>query len=161
MANIPEKFIKKRETPGVIAPPLLIYGLAFGAAWLLQMQQPLQIAAFNLEIGAYITLGLGAWLVLWAFMAMRLARTSASPYKPAETLVTGGPFRFSRNPVYLAMTLLYLGSALLLNTLWPLVLLPVVLITMLLGVIFREERYLLLRFGAKYLKYKVSVRRWL
>jgi protein-S-isoprenylcysteine O-methyltransferase Ste14 len=59
------------------------------------------------------------------------------------------------------MTLLYFGVALVLNTLWALVLYPVLLVIMLFGVIFREERYLLLRFCTKYLKYKVSVRRWL
>lgn len=124
-------------------------------------QASLQILNVNLEMAGYGVAGVGVLLVLWAFMTMRSAETSANPYKPARSLVTSGPFRFSRNPVYLAMTLLYFGVALWLNTLWAVVLFPVLLVIMLFGVIFREERYLLLRFGTKYLKYKVSVRRWL
>ncbi len=133
----------------------------FGAAWLLHMLAPMRLAAISLEIPGYVVLGLGAFVALWAFNTLRGAETTANPYKPTGALVISGPFRFSRNPLYLAMTLLYLGLALFLNTLWPVVLSPILLTIMLFGVIFREERYLLLKFGTKYLKYKVAVRRWL
>lgn len=106
-------------------------------------------------------MGLGAVIALWAFKTMRGAETPVNPYKPVTALVTSGPYRFSRNPIYLALTFIYFGLALYFNTLWAAALYPLVLIVMFFGVILREERYLLLRYGTKYLKYKVSVRRWL
>lgn len=161
MAKLTEALIKKRDTPGVIAPPPIIFAGTLGAAFLVDLLVPMRVPKISLEIPGYVLLGVGALVVLWAFMAMRRAGTSANPNKKSLALVTGGPFRFSRNPVYLGMTLLYFGLALVLNSLWPVVLYPLLLIVMLFGVIFREERYLLLRFGTKYLKYKVAVRRWL
>lgn len=161
MAKLTEALIKKRDTPGVIAPPPIIFAGTLGAAFLVDLLVPMRVPKISLEIPGYALLGVGALVVLWAFMAMRRAGTSANPNKKSLALVTGGPFRFSRNPVYLGMTLLYFGLALVLNSLWPVVLYPLLLIVMLFGVIFREERYLLLRFGTKYLKYKVAVRRWL
>lgn len=125
------------------------------------MLAPMRLAPISLEMAGYVVLGLGAFIAMWAFKTLRAADTTANPYKPTEALVINGPFRFSRNPLYLAMSLLYFGLALYLNTLWPVVLFPILLIIMLFGVIFREERYLLLKFGTKYLKYKVAVRRWL
>lgn len=115
----------------------------------------------NLEIPGYVVVGIGAVINLWSLMTMRRAGVAISPYKPTESVVTTGPFRFTRNPIYLGMTLLYIGAALSLNMLWALVLLPVLLVMVLFGVILREERYLLLRFGTKYLRYKASVGRWL
>ena len=72
-----------------------------------------------------------------------------------------GPFRFSRNPLYLSLTGLYLGLAMLINTAWPPLLLPVLLAFLHWGVIRREERYLEVKFGSTYLNYKARVRRWL
>ncbi|MFI5210728.1 MAG: methyltransferase family protein, partial [Gemmatimonadales bacterium] len=69
--------------------------------------------------------------------------------------------RFSRNPMYVGMTLLYLGIALWANSLWPLLLLPAVLVVMRRGVIAREEAYLERRFGDEYRSYRARVRRWL
>ena len=76
-------------------------------------------------------------------------------------IIQSGPFRISRNPVYLADTLCYVGVAILLNTAWPLLFLPVVLLVMHRGVILREERYLEQKFGDEYNSYKMRVRRWL
>jgi protein-S-isoprenylcysteine O-methyltransferase Ste14 len=89
------------------------------------------------------------------------AGTSPDYYRPATVLVVHGPFRFSRNPQYLSVTILYLGVAISVNALWPIVLLPVVLLVFTIGVIWREERYLERRFGERYLRYKARVRRWL
>jgi protein-S-isoprenylcysteine O-methyltransferase Ste14 len=76
-------------------------------------------------------------------------------------LVVDGPFRFTRNPLYLSLTLLYSGTALLLNLLWVVLLLPIALVIMQFGVISREERYLEKKFGQEYLRYKTRVRRWI
>jgi protein-S-isoprenylcysteine O-methyltransferase Ste14 len=87
---------------------------------------------------------------------MRRAGTNIRPDQPTLALVTDGAFRFSRNPLYLAATGLYVGVALLVDALWPLVL----LIPML-AVVAREERYLEAKFGDAYRAYKARVRRWL
>jgi protein-S-isoprenylcysteine O-methyltransferase Ste14 len=92
---------------------------------------------------------------------MRRAGTPASPYKPVSHMVTEGPFHYTRNPGYLAMTMIYTGIASLANALWAILLLPVVLIGIQRGVIEREERYLEHKFGEEYLCYKAQVRRWI
>ena len=97
----------------------------------------------------------------WAFVTMRRVGTSASPYQPSEALTVDGPFRFSRNPIYVAMTGLYIGAAFLCNSLWPLVMLVPLLLLMYYGVVLREERYLSEKFGEAYTFYKAEVRRWL
>jgi len=92
---------------------------------------------------------------------MRRAETNVSPYKPATAIVTEGPYRFTRNPLYLSMTLLYGGVSALANALPPVLLLPLVLRLMQRGVIEREESYLERKFGDVYLEYKVKVPRWI
>ncbi len=80
---------------------------------------------------------------------------------PSSALVTSGPYRFTRNPMYLGMASLYAGIALAFGLLWSLALLLVVLVVIDRGVIAREERYLERRFGDEYRLYKQQVRRWL
>ncbi len=92
---------------------------------------------------------------------MHRAGTNVNPYKPTSGLVVNGPFRFTRNPIYLAFTLLYGGIAALVNALWAILLLPILLVIMRCGVIEREERYLEQKFGQEYLRYKERVRRWI
>ena len=96
-----------------------------------------------------------------AFGAMHRARTSVNPYRPTTVLVTSGPFRVSRNPMYLAMVVQYIGLALVFNALWAIVLLPLALVLVHLTVIKREERYLEHKFGEEYQVYKAKVRRWI
>jgi protein-S-isoprenylcysteine O-methyltransferase Ste14 len=81
--------------------------------------------------------------------------------KPATAIVKSGPYRFSRNPIYLAFSLLVLGIACALNSLWLLATLAAAVSVMSFVVIPREERYLERRFGAEYLDYKAQVGRWL
>lgn len=91
---------------------------------------------------------------------MRRAGTNVDPREPTTAIVTGGPYRFTRNPLYVSMTLMYTGISALANALWPMLLLPGVLAVMNKGVIEREERYLERKFGDEYLRYKAGVRRW-
>jgi protein-S-isoprenylcysteine O-methyltransferase Ste14 len=81
--------------------------------------------------------------------------------RPASGLVMDGPFRYSRNPAYVSFTMIYAGVASLKNSLWAILLLPVVLHIIRHHAIEREERYLERRFGEEYLRYKSQVRRWL
>jgi len=92
---------------------------------------------------------------------MESAGTPADPRRPATALVTSGPFRLSRNPMYVARTMLYVGLALLANALWALLMLVPLLVVVQYGVVAREERYLARRFGAAYHAYRARVRCWL
>lgn len=154
---------KSADAPGVIAPPPLIYAAGLGAGWALGAVMPLGIPlAGGAERAAGLALiALGAALAAWAFRAFHRAGTNANPYRPATALATRGPFRFSRNPIYVALTLIYAGLALAFDAAWAFVLLPGVLVMMQYGVIHREERYLERRFGPTYAAYKAAVRRWL
>ncbi len=91
---------------------------------------------------------------------MRSADTTIRIDKPASSLVQNGPFRYSRNPGYLSLTMLYAGIAVLRNALWAILFLPLVLIVIQREVIEHEEHYLQRTFGEEYLNYKARVRRW-
>jgi len=100
-------------------------------------------------------------LGLAALRAMHRARTGVNPNRPTTVLLTGGPFRLSRNPMYLGMVVQYVGLALLFNSLWAIVLLPLALVVVHLTVIKREEWCLEQKFGQEYRAYKARVRRWI
>jgi protein-S-isoprenylcysteine O-methyltransferase Ste14 len=91
----------------------------------------------------------------------RAAGTPVPARKPTTAIVRTGPYRFSRNPIYVAFSLLQLGIAIWANSLWLLATLAGAVALIHCVVIPREERYLERRFGARYLEYKASVRRWL
>ena len=100
-------------------------------------------------------------LALTTLRALSRAHTPVDPMKPTTALVTEGPFRYSRNPIYVALTLLYLGVAFLVNALWILLLVVPALVVIRYGVIAREEVYLARKFGEAYRQYTTQVRRWL
>lgn len=149
------------DIPGVIAPPPLIYlvPLVLGIAYGRQVPLAVLPRPWAWGLGA-ICLGLSG-LVISALRAFQRARTRPQPWKPTTALVVDGPYRFTRNPMYVGFTLIYLGVTLLVNTLWPLLLLPAVLLVMEFLVIRREERYLERKFGDDYRAYLQAVRRWL
>lgn len=103
----------------------------------------------------------GLVLAFWAVMAFRRARTTILPFRAATAMVRDGPYGFSRNPMYVGMTLGYLGLAMVFNTVWPIMLLPVVLWALVKLVVQREEAYLEAVFGDAYRSYRRDVRRWL
>src|SRR5207249_4132055 len=112
------------------------------------------------------TLGtnLDAVVVLLAVSAaylFRRAGTTPNPAKPTSALVIWGPYRFTRNPMYVGMATLYCGGTLLLNDPWPLAFLPLVMALVQRRVIAREEAYLERKFGDVYRAYKARVRRWI
>lgn len=150
---------------GVRFPPPLLFGGGFLAGWLLHRARPVHL--FGAAV-AGIRPALG-WLLLVAGLAVSCsgvitflrARTAVIPHHPASRLVTAGPYRFTRNPMYLGLTLAYLGGVVLIDSAWPLLLLPVVLFALTVAVIRREERYLAAAFGDAYAEYRRRVRRWL
>ena len=99
-------------------------------------------------------------LAVWFARTIHGADTTLRTDKPVSNLVQEGPFRYSRNPGYLSLTMLYAGIATLRNALWAILLLPLVLYVIQREVIEREERYLERTFGEEYLAYKRRVRRW-
>ena len=105
-------------------------------------------------------MGGGAMLNGWFLRTIRKTDVPIRTDKPVPRLTTEGPFRYSRNPSYLALALIYAGIASLRNSLWAMLLLPPVVMVMQREVIGREERYLERTFGEEYLTYKGKVRRW-
>ena len=103
----------------------------------------------------------GLVVMLWAIRTLLFARTTIMPHHAARALVTSGPFRLSRNPIYLGLVFMYLGVAVVMNDAWPLVLLPAVLLIMSSLVIAREEVHLTEAFGDAYRAYCARVRRWI
>ena len=142
-------------------PPLL-YGVAFVAVLALCWFWPLPILGRSMALWAGITFAMIAVAIaVWGSRTMRMAGTNINPSHPTTVVVTSGPFRFSRNPLYVALTLFYLGLTLALDTWWGIVVLVPLLIIMHYGVVLREERYLEQKFGDSYRKYRSSVRRYL
>jgi len=153
---------RQSDHPRVALPPPLLFVGSFTIGLLVQWLHPISLLRFPLALCLGIALfTAGAWLGIWGERTMKKAGTNVNPLRPATALVTSGPFRFSRNPLYLAMVLLYLGLALAVNSLWPLVLLIPLLVVLHYGVILREERYLESKFGDAYRDYRAAVRRWL
>ena len=150
------------DNPGVIAPPPLIYAGALAIGLLANRLYPIaflprglsRVLGWPLIVGGPVVGSLG-------LREMKRADTNVDPREPTTAIVTGGPYRFTRNPLYLSMTLIYGGITALANALPAALLLPVVLHIMRRGVIEREESYLERKFGDEYLDYKARVRRWI
>jgi protein-S-isoprenylcysteine O-methyltransferase Ste14 len=104
--------------------------------------------------------GGGVVLSRWFLQTMRQADAPIRTDKPVLRLTTEGPFRYTRNPGYLSLAMIYAGIAVLRNSLWAILLLPLVLYVIQREVIEHEERYLERTFGEEYLDYKRKVRRW-
>lgn len=96
-----------------------------------------------------------------AIATFRLHGTAIIPHLPATRVVESGPYRVSRNPMYVGLTAVYLGLVAWTGAVWPLAILPLVLWVLTAAVIRREERYLSRKFGARYDAYRGRVRRWL
>jgi protein-S-isoprenylcysteine O-methyltransferase Ste14 len=145
---------------GAVRPPLvyigaIALGLAFHALWPVHLVPP----SLGTSVGVVLTLAAIA-LFLSAVRTFRAAGTPVPGNRPTATIVGTGPYRFSRNPIYLAFSLLQLGLALWVNTLGLLITLVPAIALMSFVVIPREERYLEARFPSQYVPYKASVRRW-
>lgn len=154
--------VYKPDGPGILVPPPLIYLAGFGLGGLAELALPSADLPLWLRL-----LGAGAGVALllaldtFAGVRFRAHRTPFNPARPARALVVDGPYRFTRNPMYVGMACAYAGAALGSGWLWPLALLPVVLAVVDRQIIPREERHLADVFGADYARYRDRVRRWL
>lgn len=146
---------------GPVRPPLVYLG-SIGLGLLAHLVWPVALlpASISMPIGVILVLAAGA-LFMSALRTFRKANTPVPGNRPTTAIVRTGPYRFSRNPVYLAFTLFQIGLAAWVDSLGLLLTLLPALALMALVVIPREERYLEARFPAEYLAYKRAVRRWL
>ena len=154
----------QRDNAGVIAPPPLIFlgvlAIALAIDWLIA--GPSLGMSYGLRmLMAAILLIPGAALLFAAGARFSAAKTSIPPWRPSTALVTTGIYHYTRNPMYLGMTLAYVALSLFADSLIALLALPVALAVMHRGVIAREERYLEGKFGESYRAYMGQVRRWI
>jgi protein-S-isoprenylcysteine O-methyltransferase Ste14 len=148
------------SSPKPLPPPLLV-AVVYAAAWSLHKLFPVAFLPGDLHLIPALWLSLGGVLIfLTAAFALRKAGTSPSPYATPTALVTSGPYRRSRNPVYLSYAWLYLGLGCWINTWWTLILFPVLIVAMNRLVISREEDVLEETFGEEYRRYRAATRRW-
>lgn len=112
-------------------------------------------------VGGSIVGGAVLGLGLWSVVTMRRTGQTENPYAPTTEIVERGPFRLTRNPMYLQMVLVCFGVSIILTNIWLLVLTPVCAWILQNFVIAPEEAYLERKFGDRYLDYKKRVRRWL
>ena len=144
-----------------IYPPLLFY-LSLAIGFGLRAILPTPFLPDRLAwIGGPIMVGAAFGLAAWAGLTMHAGGASIPTGEPTDVLVQDGPYRFSRNPIYLAMLLLLAGIGVWANSLWFVGLTVVATALLSWGAITREEAYLQRKFGPRYTAYKESVRRWL
>jgi protein-S-isoprenylcysteine O-methyltransferase Ste14 len=141
------------DNPGVVAPPPLIYAGALGLVANRLYPIAFLPRAVSRVLGLPLIFG-GLTIGLLGFREMRRAETNVDPYKPATAIVTEGPYRFTRNPLYVGMTLVYSGITALFNAFPAAMLLPLALAVMRGGVIEREERYLERKFGGDFVHHR-------
>jgi protein-S-isoprenylcysteine O-methyltransferase Ste14 len=151
------------ERYGVIPPPLL-FVVCLGAAGLVQFVKPIAIAPYSFPTGLIaggVAILAGAALGIWGIWTLWMHRTPVEPGHMPSRVVTSGPFRFSRNPLYIALTTVALGIALMVNSAWFLAAAVVLVLLIDRIVVRREEAAIRRKFGAEYDAYVSRVRRWL
>lgn len=154
--------VEPADKPGVLVFPPLLFGIAFlavlGLRQVWALPTPEHLVAVSLGI-ALMAASVG--IALWASATMNAAGTNVNPNLPSTAVVSGGPYRYSRNPMYVALMLLLVGGSLVVDTWWGLIVLLAVLPILHRGIILREERYLERKFGDTYRAYRSRVRRYL
>jgi protein-S-isoprenylcysteine O-methyltransferase Ste14 len=144
-----------------VVPPLVYVGM-FVIAWLLQQVIPLPKFPATLRLsGGLLVIVAGVTLCAWSIGLFWRQHTSIVPIKPSVALVVVGPYHVTRNPMYLGLLLAYLGTALLGQVVWAVILAPLVVVAVNRLVIQKEEQYLTRKFGGAYVEYQQRVRRWL
>jgi protein-S-isoprenylcysteine O-methyltransferase Ste14 len=153
----------KADTAQVIIRPPLAWGLAVMAGLALDWLVPLPFIPADLPAGwlGAMVFALALALVAWAIVTMTGAGSNVPTNRPTTIIVESGPYRFTRNPIYLGMFLGLAGLAVAFDTLWLLMALVPFALVIRYGVVAREEAYLEHKFGDGYRTYRSRVRRWL
>ena len=149
--------------PGVLVFPPVLFALALLAGVLLTWSWPLPLwsARWPRWIAGGALFAGGLAFARWGERAMQRAGTNVRPDRPSTAIVDDGPFRYSRNPLYMSVMTMFVGVALLANSGWFLLLLAPMALVLHFGVVRREERYLEAKFGEPYRAYRARVRRYL
>jgi protein-S-isoprenylcysteine O-methyltransferase Ste14 len=153
----------QQSTSGVRIFPPAIQIASIAVGFLLQWAVPVKMPddLRPVMLAGYAVLAIALGLMAWSLIGMLRAGTTPNPARPTTALLIRGPYRFTRNPMYLAWELVVIGVGLAANAPWVILMAaPPVWITRRL-VIGKEERYLETKFGAQYLDYKARVRRWI
>jgi protein-S-isoprenylcysteine O-methyltransferase Ste14 len=151
------------DRSNVVVHPPIAWALAIVAGVGLRLLHPLPFVPASVArawIGGGV-LAVGFALAIWAILAIRKAGTRVETNLPTTAIVSDGPYRFTRNPIYFGMFLGQIGLAIGFDNFWMLVTLVPFYLVIRHGVVAREEAYLARKFGAVYLNYKLRVRRWL
>ncbi|MEI2298481.1 methyltransferase family protein [Ensifer sp. MJa1] len=152
-----------QDRSGAIVRPPIAWLAAVGGGLLLDGAYPLPFlggATAGRLVGVCIFLA-GLALLLWAATTFRRAGTEIQTTQPTTAIVETGPYRFTRNPIYIGMFLGLIGLALAFDSVWLVILLVPFYLVIRYGVVAREEAYLERKFESRYLAYKARVRRWL
>lgn len=152
-----------RDNSGAAIRPPIAWALAAIAGLALDWLYPLPFLPADLPAGwlGGIVFLAGLALLIWAATTFRRAGTQIPTTQPTTTIVAEGPYRFTRNPIYIGMFLGLIGLAVAFDSLWIIVLLVPFYLVIRYGVVAREEAYLERKFGDVYLAYKARVGRWL
>ena len=151
---------KPADHAGVRVPPPLIYIVLFGLGTAMHQIVPISIPpVMPMYVAALIFLGGGVLLAIWSNVLFRRAHTSLVPIKPTTALVMRGPYRLTRNPMYLGLLCVYIGVALWFGVVWALIFVPLVVLAVQWLAIAKEEQYLEQKFGDAYRQYRAHVRR--
>lgn len=154
-----------QDSPRVRIPPPVLPVITILTGYFLEKYVPLT-DAFDLAtpdrywIGAAIVVLSILILGVWPGLAFRKAEENPIPWTPTEEIIVVGPFRYTRNPMYLMMVLWCIGFAIVFSSVWILAMTPVCAFALYLFAIKPEEAYLEQKFGESYRSYKAKVRRW-
>ncbi len=149
-----------RVFPPAIPLVTILVGIGLQRLWPINMDVQVP-EAVRYGIGGLLVVGAIALLGGWSVLLMRRSGQSENPWKPTTQIIERGPYRFTRNPMYLQMVVACLGVAVLLINPWILILTPVCAWMLQKLAIVPEEKYLEGKFGAAYTDYKRRVRRWI
>ncbi len=145
-----------KRFPPLVFLPFLLFG------FILHLLRPWKIFPNRVpgHLLGWPLIGVAIAIAGWAERTMEAADESPLSEIPTETLVTGGPFSYSRNPIYISIIMIYTGICFVLNSYWPLTFLPLPFKIMDHGIVPREEQYLESMFGEEYRSYQSQVGRW-
>ena len=149
-----------KDRVGILLPPPAYPLAGLGAAFGLHVLVPLAEVPDAVRWAGAVLALLAVALAVWAVVTLARHRTPVDPYRPTTAIVDEGPYRWSRNPIYVGFVVGMLGIGLALGWLWSVACAPLVFVALHLLVVRREEAYLAGKFGSAYTDYRRRVRRW-
>ncbi len=150
------------QRPYFVVPAPILFVVVAGAATLLGRLWPLIMPdSEGLFYGGWALIDAGTVFLLWTAWLMFWRKTTLNPYGKPQRLLSEGPFRVSRNPLYIGMLIMYVGGGLLWGNVWFFLLMPLLVAWLQFGIIRHEEQLLRKHFGEDYIEYCRKVRRWL